>query len=404
MYIDKDFTPVLRFMVVSDIHYHDEPRVENERFEKAVKIAYRLSEAENYKNLDAIYIVGDFATSGSEKQMLAIKKTLDDNVKPGTQVCLTMASHEFSRDNGGEEGALERFARIFNMPPDDHRIINGFHFISLTTTNGCRFDSAKKEYAKQQLEIAAKDKGKPIFFFQHPHITDTVYGSIDWGEKDLTPILVNYPQIIDFSGHSHAPVNDPRSIHQEHFTSLGTGTLSYFELDEYEKVYGTVPPDNEKAAQMLIVEADAKGRVRVYPYDVLTDSFFRKRWAIDEAWNPDSFIYTDERWKNTYKPFFPDSASVEVKTEDGTAAVTFTQAVDEEEGYVNDYFITIFDSDGFVTARQSVWSEYYFADMPEKLTVKFTDLESGKYTARIETRSFWHTFGRNCLTAEFEIK
>ena len=134
------------------------------------------------------------------------------------------------------------------------------------------------------------------------------------------------------------------------------------------------------------------------------DSFFRKRWAIDEAWNPDSFIYTDERWKSSYKPFFPDSASVEVRTEDGTAAVTFTQAVDEEEGYVNDYFITLYDSDGFITARQSVWSEYYFADMPEKLTVRFTDLESGKYTARIETRSFWHTFGRNCLTAEFEIK
>ena len=87
----------------------------------------------------------------------------------------------------------------------------------------------------------------------------------------------------------------------------------------------------------------------------------------------------------------------------GTAEITFTQAVDEEEGYVNDYFITLFNSDGFVAARQSVWSEYYFADMPEKLSVKFTQLERGKYTVRVETRSFWHTFGRNCLTAEFEI-
>ena len=404
MYIDKDFNPVLRFMVVSDIHYHDEPGAENERFEKAIKIAYRLSDAEKYKNLDAIYIVGDFATSGSEKQMQAIKKTLDDNVRAGTQVCLTMASHEFNRDNGGEQGALERFARIFNMPADDHRIINGFHFISLTTTNGCRFDDAKKEYAKQQLEIAAKDEGKPIFFFQHPHITDTVYGSIDWGEKDLTPILVNYPQIIDFSGHSHAPVNDPRSIHQEHFTSLGTGTLSYFELDEYDKVYGTVPPNEHKAAQMLIVEADEKGRVRVYPYDVLTDSFFKKRWAIDEAWNPDSFIYTDERWKSTYKPFFPEGACVSVRTNGGTAGITFTQAVDEEEGCVNDYFVTLYNSAGFVKARQSVWSEYYFADMPDTISVHFENLEPGSYTVRIETRSFWHTFGRNRLTAEFEIK
>ena len=155
---------------------------------------------------------------------------------------------------------------------------------------------------------------------------------------------------------------------------------------------------------MPIIEADAKGRVRVYPYDVLTGSFFKKRWVIDEAWNPDSFIYTDERWKSTYKPFFPENAAVRVDVDGNSAEIIFTQAVDEEEGCVNDYFVTLYNSDGFVSARQSVWSEYYFADMPETISVKFTDLESGVYSVRIETRSFWHTFGRNNLTSRFEIK
>jgi hypothetical protein len=102
----------------------------------------------------------------------------------------------------------------------------------------------------------------------------TVYGSANWGEDELTDILMNYPQIIDFSGHSHAPINDPRSIHQRHFTCLGTGTLSYFELDEFDKYYGTIPPGNDRAAQMLFVEADADMRVRVYPYDLITSNFF----------------------------------------------------------------------------------------------------------------------------------
>ena len=403
MYIDKDFRPCLRFMVVSDIHYKDEPGVENERFEKAIKIAYRLSGEQEYKNLDALYIVGDFANDGSEKQMLAIKKTLDDNVKEGTQVCITLASHEFSERNGGEQAALERFSRIFNMPYDDHRVINGFHFISLTTTRGCHFDDAKKKYAKEQLEIASKDEGKPIFFFQHPHITDTVYGSIDWGEKDLIPILVNYPQIINFSGHSHAPVNDPRSVHQEHFTSLGTGTLSYFECDEYDKVYGTVPPKDENAAQMLIVEADEKGRVRVYPYDVLTDSFFPKRWAIDEAWNPDSFLYTDDRWKSTYQPYFEDGAKLDVSIDNGKIKVVIPQAKDDEDGFVDDYFVNLRNSRGFIIGRQSVWSEYYFADMPETVTVLFDLPESGEYTVEVKARSFWHTFSRNSLTAKISV-
>ena len=104
---------------------------------------------------------------------------------------------------------------------------------------------------------------------------------------------MDYPQIIYFSGHSHAPINDPRSIHQKHFTSLGTGTLSYFELDEFDKITGTIPDDCEKAAQMLIVEADAQNRVRVYPFDILTNSFFPYIWKVDAPSDPSAFLYTD---------------------------------------------------------------------------------------------------------------
>ena len=46
------------------------------------------------------------------------------------------------------------------------------------------------------------------------------------------------------------------------------------ELDEFDKIYGTIPPNKENAAQMLFVEADADMRVRIYPYDVITSNFF----------------------------------------------------------------------------------------------------------------------------------
>jgi hypothetical protein len=83
-----------------------------------------------------------------------------------------------------------------------------------------------------------------------------VYGSINWGEDDIIAILNDYPQVIDFSGHSHAPINDPRSIHQKYITSLNTGSLSYFELDEFDLMYGTVPPDAKQCAQFYIVEVN----------------------------------------------------------------------------------------------------------------------------------------------------
>ncbi|MGN0546178.1 MAG: metallophosphoesterase family protein, partial [Acutalibacteraceae bacterium] len=238
MPFEKDFEPVLRFAVVSDIHYKDEDTVERSRMKAAVETAYSLSKGEDYPKLDAFCVVGDFANSGTETQMRAFKQTLDDTVKSETKVIVSLASHEFSSD--GEENALKRFDEIFRMPADVHKVINGYHFISLSSTKGCHFDDAKKEWAAEELKKAANDDPKkPIFFFQHPHISGTVYGSANWGEDELTPILMNYPQIIDFSGHSHAPINDPRSIHQQHFTCLGTGTLSYFELDEFDKVYGT---------------------------------------------------------------------------------------------------------------------------------------------------------------------
>ena len=167
MGFDKDFSPVLRFMVVSDVHYKNEHSAERERMEKAIKTAYELSDGEKYSKLDALYVVGDFANNGSPEQMRAFKKTLDENVREGTEITLSLASHEYGYN--GEQGALERFSEIFAMEPDTHKVINGYHFISITSTKGCHFDEAKQEWAARELKKAAEaSPKKPIFFFQHP--------------------------------------------------------------------------------------------------------------------------------------------------------------------------------------------------------------------------------------------
>ncbi len=407
MALDKNFKPVLRFMVVSDIHYKDERSAERERFETAIQKAYEIAQSsETYKRLDALYIDGDFADNGSEIQMKAIKETIDNFVnKEETVVRLTLASHEYSQKNGGEDAAKERFARIFGLPYDTHEVINGFHFIGVTTTHGCRFHEPQQEFARAELKkAAADDPKKPIFFFQHPHITDTVYGSINWGEDDLTAILMNYPQIINFSGHSHAPVNDPRSVHQKYFTSLGTGTLSYFELDEFDKIYGTLPPDRHDAAQMLIVEADADNRVRVYPYDVLTCNFFPQVWKIDEPSNPDSFIYTDARYKTLKAPFFTDDAVLNASDITKTSAnLTFTQAKpDEDSDYVNGYEIIIKKADGTVAKQLSVWSRYYFYNMPDSISQIVDDLDADtEYSVEIYANGFFKNRSDKPLTGSF---
>lgn len=401
------FEPVLRFMVVSDVHIKDEESVERERFAKAIKDAYAIAEkGETYKKLDAIAIVGDYATSGTETQFKVVKRILDENIKADeTHIIAPIASHEFSSD--GVEAALEKLKRIMGKEPDTHDIINGFHFIAVTPSKGTRYDDEKKAWmAKELKSAAADDRAKPIFVFQHPHNTDTVYGSMIWGEDDLIAVYMNYPQVIHFSGHSHAPINDPRSIHQLHFTSLGTGTLSYFENDEFDKYYGTLPAGKEKAAQMLIVEADAENRVRVYPYDVITGNYFSEPWKIDKPCDPSTFIYTREiRMKNAADPYFEDGAEIKITAGKNSVEFEFPQAKIDTDPFVNGYDVKVKNEDGFIIRAISFWSEYYFYDMPETMHEKVDGLESGRnYTIEINANSFWNTTTKKPLTASFKTE
>ena len=402
--LDKDFKPTVRFMVVSDIHIKDEDCIEEQRFDSALKYAYSIAKSsDSYKRLDAVAIVGDFANSGTEIQMKKTKDILDANLDYSeTQVIASFASHESNRD--GAPAAAERMKRILGQDADQHKVINGFHFVSSSPSKGCNYDDEKKAWMAKELEAAAKDdRRKPVFVFQHPHNTATVYGSMLWGEDDLISIYMNYPQIVHFSGHSHAPINDPRSVHQQHFTCFGTGTLSYFEMDEFDKAVGTIPEKSKNAAQMLIVEADEQNRVRVYPFDVITGNFFPYIWKIDTPSDIDSFEYTAKRYQTRVVPRFDGSAKITFSdVTDSSFKVEFDQAQIDKD-YVNSYDLILKNSDGFVVRHLSIWSEYYFYDMPKTRTAEFSGLEPNtEYSLTIKAQGFWNNISENSLNANIK--
>ncbi len=396
-----DFTPIFRMIVTSDIHIQKDD-YQIERYRKGMKFAYEYAKSQPYNKIDAFFAVGDFANSGSEWEMLAFRDLMDECLSPETERTLMLASHEFKTD--GQQGAYDRLKSIYNMEPDTHKIFKGFHCISVSTEDGCRFREGKQNFLREELKkAAADDPKKPIFVFQHPHITDTVAGSINWGEDDLTAIMMDYPQIIDFSGHSHAPINDPRSIHQRHFTCLGTGSFSYFELDEFDKIYGTIPPDCDEQAQFLIVEVSAEGAVLVKSVDVLTNNFFPCDRFIATPWEPTSFVYTDARYLTAVKPYFADDANVEYeKTEDGLI-IRFTQAKIDED-MVDDYIIRLRNKkDGTVAKQAAVWSSYYLYNMPETCSVTLKDVAAGEYIAEIFAQGFWKNRSEKPLCADITV-
>lgn len=151
---------------------------------------------------------------------------------------------------------------------------------------------------------------------------------------------------------------------------------------------------------MLIVEADAEMRVRIYPYDLITSNFFPFTWKIDEAWNVDSYLYTDKRYKSDIAPYFAEDAKITIKNvkADGFT-VEFDQAKISEE-YVNDYNVIVKDSNGVTVRNSTIWSEYYFYEMPKTLSVDFCALESGTYSVEIYANSFWRNKCEKALRIE----
>lgn len=385
-----NFIPKLRFIVTSDIHYKVDVDIEKERFERGMKLAYDYAASSPYPNIDAFFAVGDFANCGSEGEMLKLKQSLDAVIHPETKITLMIASHEcFCED--GEAGALDRLKQIFHQEPDNYFELGGCPFICLSTDRHCRISDDRKRWLKSCLEqAAAGGRRRPFFVFQHPHLTDTVYGSIGWGTSDITPILTDYPQVIDFSGHSHAPINDPRSIHQKYFTSLGTGTISYLELDEFDFIYSTFPPDCNECSQYYIVEVDENNAVRIIPVDILTEQFFHEGYVIPTCWEPESFEFTEARAFTEAKPYFPEAFSCSYTlSPEHMLQITFPQA--HTAGYrVNSYTLILRNSDGEILAQKKISSSYYLKTMPETLCVEFPfNYASGEYTLELYASGFW---------------
>lgn len=393
---------MLRFVVMSDIHTKEKDCVELRRLEKGLREAYAYADGCAYPSIDAVFVVGDFTHHGTEAEMLDFKDVFYRNLRPETDVLLSAAGHEYS---AGIPETHERMRRLFGMEPNMHKVIKGCHFISVAPDRGTHYGPAQQEYLFREVQKACDDDpAKAIFVFQHAHINNTVFGSYQWGEMDLIPVLMHFPQVIDFSGHSHCPINDPRNVHQGYFTCFGTGSLSYTEMDEFDKFYGTVPPEGDRFAQFLIVEVASDGAVRVRAYDIITGRFFPGDKVIRPPFTPENFAYTEEKRASAARPRFPENTPVSCRMEGNTAVVSFGQAMCGAER-VKDYLVRVYrKTDGRIARSAAAWSGYYFYDLPERVTVDIRDLPPGDYTAVVTARSFWGRESENPLSADFRYE
>jgi len=398
---EEFYTPVLRFTVASDVHISKYGSQEEEaRLAELFNIGYDFSaESSTYNSLDACVFCGDFSNKGAVVEMERFKNICDNGIQEGTTLITMLGNHEFYEDSAI---TISRFKTIFGQEEKGSIVINGYHFIYLSPDlSGSNYLPTTVDWLEEELSKAEEeDPTKPIFVFQHHHVSDTVYGSEDWGISTLDSVFEKYPQIVDFSGHSHFPMIDPRSIYQDKYTTLNTATLSYYEMGmvgvatdgffatDYNGNYGShsVMAD---AAQFYIVEVDEEGAVKIIGYDILSNRILAT-YYIRTAWDTESFTYTDARIENSEKPYFEENAKIDVSDVDELSfSYTFPQAKCKDN--VQNYQVDILQEEEIVETLYLLSDTFYYPT-PVFFKRSFTSKEyNATYTIRITAVS---SFGK----------
>ena len=397
---DSNFTPVLRFMVASDAHIGTSASRRDTNLGNAIDEAYRVANSNSkYSKLDAALFAGDISDNGDALALSRFKTIADEHIKEGTQLIASMGNHDFRGET--VENSISQFRTILGIV-DSHLIINGYHFIILSPdiNDGCNFSDAKVEWLDAQLALAQEaDPTKPIFVMQHEHIKGTVYGSNNWGVTELTDVLCKYPQVVDFSGHSHHPLSDPRSIWQGTFTALGTGTLHYYEvgINGYKTSglfpaggngeYSTGASEKAAGAEIQIIEVDANNAIRVIVYDVNTQTEIT-RYYIRNAMDDIKFKYSHtERERESEAPTFAADQKPTLSTYRNTITVKFSAATSKD--VMDSYRIEVYK------ATDLVKTEYVLADSfiipnPTEFEVTFNKLQTDtEYMVRVYAVNVW---------------
>lgn len=424
----SDFTPVLRFVAASDVHVFPSYTVNAEsRLKNLFVDAYAYAETQEYKTVDAVILNGDLCESGRSVEFAHLMQTINENVRAEeTIVWPIIAGHECIEmqlnQNASDKVLFEYFKGYTGIDPGVHMEINGYHFIGIATTQNGLPEGYGADWLKKEMKKATEDNPeKPVFVFNHhPFVNTTVATGSDvidlpnWPQFDGA--LDNYPQTVYFSAHLHSAVQHARAIMQHKFTSIDCGAVNYYSAiadNRYEYYESTTyPPKAVEGSCMQIIEVDNIGRIRILPYNLNSRKFMSDPGVsekqliryIQDASDPTTWLYTQDRNKNTDKPYFPNGVISVKEILPTSVKFSFEQAKDQEG--VEGYIVKIKEkASGNVVATKKVTSLYYIDPIPQtrEVVIENVVLETVKdYIIEVVALDF---FGKESvpITKEFYV-
>ena len=384
-----DFTPAVRIVAFTDTHN------QNHHVADAIDTAYELFDNDAvYAGVDGFFGLGDFSSVGGEGDYERYAATLHEHVRPETVLVNIHGNHEFKNEN-----YREYFLKYFGHDPDTVTEINGFSCVAFSGDRGVTewtYSPKSLNWLKNALDDAQKKAdGKAVLVFTHPHPWGTVYGSTVWCNPQLNFVFNGRTNIVNFSGHSHFPMNDPRSINQAGYTCVGCGAMATFELDN-NYIPGQHPDGYDPAAQMCVIEADNDGSVRVRGYDLLSDQYICD-YYIDNVNSKKDFAYTYRNMRaHDKKPVFPaDVSAAATRNDGGEWVISFNEAQAAPGFIVHEYKVIIKDGKGKTVFSENFVDDYFVFDDDDTADFRIgTDtLTAGEsYTLLVRAESAYHKY------------
>ena len=383
-----DFVPVLRFVAASDTHVRENEVTNVERIRKMMELAYDVADRDPaYRGVDALLIAGDLTNDGTKSEFDTFWNAVSGSLRDGTRFLGVVAKNHDGYEMKRAE-LRSYYSSLTGNDADFHTVVGGYHFIGVSASSRdiSHYDASQLVWLKKQLDAAvAEDPMKPVFVMHHEPVRGTVYGSSlydGWGITRFSALLRQYPQVVDFAGHSHYPLNDPRSIWQGQFTAVGTGAIYYSEFT-VEGLRAYHPADSGDTANCWIAELDRDSNLRLRGYDVNEQKLLCEEILKNPA-NPANRDFTPaNRKKASAPPAFAPGAAPAVETAFGECRITVPAAGSRDGMPVVLYRAYAKNSLGATAAKSWVLPCYYRAIDQDTVVLTLTGLPDGDYTVGV---------------------
>ena len=399
------------FAVISDIHFGDQKN--QAWYNRMPRVFKTLTSYE--PQLQYIFIVGDVSNSGAEDEYQYVRYDFNNSkvLNQGIKKIFVRGNHDHYNGSTG----VSLYDQYITSQDNFYLNIKGYPFIAVGLDNskyrGETFTSDTREFIKKNLADAARNyPDKPIFVFTHTLPYQTIIGSYenDYAayDENLDGLFKPYPQVINFSGHTHMGLMDPHQIYQKDYTAVNDGSQkSDSHPTKFPNTYqlnADSEVDYNAITECLICHINENDEVVMERWNTARNCKYEKDWVVSPPFGQtSSFKYVNRTGGKN--PWWDDNAAVKISDKTATTCnVTFPQAKDDNEG-VNRYIISVVNAEGTKVRNDINQSSLQFMcdQQPSEITVPLTGLPTGvDLTVKVQARDYYELTSPT-LTTTFKL-